>query len=74
MQIAAYPQVLVTDAGHPLAATPACFSIGGDAYVPPFAYLACPKAALPAIRVGRQPDGLLPAAVGRVAAISSQMR
>lgn len=37
---------------HPLATLPACFSIGGDAYLAPLAYLACPNATLLALRVG----------------------
>ena len=38
--------------GPPLASVTACFSIGGDAYLPPDAYIACPGATLLALRVG----------------------
>lgn len=38
--------------GHPLAAIRACFSIGGDAYEAPLAYVACPQGSLVALRVG----------------------
>ncbi len=37
---------------RPLASVPACFSIGGDAYLAPLAYVACPDGALTALRVG----------------------
>jgi hypothetical protein len=38
--------------GHPLASAPVCFSIGGDAFEAPFAYVACPSSSLTAVRVG----------------------
>lgn len=38
--------------GRPLASTQVCFSIGGDAYAAPLAYVACPQDSLVALRVG----------------------